>query len=53
MQNARLDETQAGVRIAGRNINNPNVLYPPGAYCVQGRGRPTVSQDINQQKRAR
>ena len=23
MQNARLDETQAGVRIAGRNINNP------------------------------
>ena len=23
MQNARLDEIQAGVRIAGRNINNP------------------------------
>ena len=23
MQNARLDETQAGIKIAGRNINNP------------------------------
>ena len=22
-QNARLDETQAGIKIAGRNINNP------------------------------
>ena len=22
MQNARLDETQAGIKIAGRNINN-------------------------------
>ena len=25
MQNARLDETQAGIKIAGRNINN--LLY--------------------------
>ena len=23
MQNARLDEAQAGIKIAGRNINNP------------------------------
>ena len=24
MQNARLDEAQAGIKIAGRNINNPS-----------------------------
>ena len=25
MQNARLDEAQAGIKIAGRNINNPQI----------------------------
>ena len=29
MQNARLDETQAGVNIAGRNINNFNIQMTP------------------------
>ena len=29
MQNARLDETQAGVKIAGRNINNFNMQMTP------------------------
>ena len=33
MQNARLDEAQAGIKIAGRNINNlryANENYPSG-----------------------
>ena len=29
MQNAWLDETQAGVKIAGRNINNLNIHMTP------------------------
>ena len=27
MQNARLDETQAGIKVAGRNINNLRYAY--------------------------
>ena len=27
MQNARLDEAQAGIKIAGRNINNLRYAY--------------------------
>ena len=29
MQNARLDEVQAGIKIARRNINNPNIQMTP------------------------
>ena len=29
MENARLDEAQAGVKIAGRNINNLRYAYDP------------------------
>ena len=29
MQNAQLDEAQAGIRIAGRNINNPDMQMTP------------------------
>ena len=27
MRNARLDEAQAGIKIAGRNINNPKIQF--------------------------
>ena len=29
MQNARLDEAQAGIKIAGRNINNSDMQMTP------------------------
>ena len=30
MRNAELEETQAGIKIAGRNINNPDMqMIPP------------------------
>ena len=29
MQNARLDESQAGIKIAGRNINNLDMQMKP------------------------
>ena len=29
MRNARLDEVQAGIKIARRNINNPNIQMTP------------------------
>ena len=30
MRNARLDKAQAGIKIAGRNINNPDMqMIPP------------------------
>ena len=29
MQNAQLDEAQAGIKIAGRNINNPDMQMIP------------------------
>ena len=34
MQNARLDETQAGIKIAGRNINN--LIYPDDTTFMAG-----------------
>ena len=33
--NARLDEAQAGIRIAGRNINN--LRYADDTTCIYGR----------------
>ena len=32
MQNARLDEAQAGIKIAGRNINNLNMQMTPSLW---------------------
>ena len=32
MQNVRLDESQAGIKIAGRNVNNPR--YVDGTTLV-------------------
>ena len=34
MQNARLDETQAGIKIAGRNINN--LIYADDTTFMAG-----------------
>ena len=36
MRNARLDEVQAGIKIAGRNINN-NLRYADDTTCIYGR----------------
>ena len=33
MQNARLDETQAGIKIAGRNIKTSEIQMAP-CFCV-------------------
>ena len=32
MQNARIDEAQAGIKIAGRNINN--LIYADDTICI-------------------
>ena len=37
MRNARLEEAQAGIRIAGRNINN--LRYADTPLCVPGQKR--------------
>ena len=34
MQNARLDEVQAGIKIAGRNINN--LIYADNTFLIAG-----------------
>ena len=34
MRNARLEEAQAGIKIAGRNINNLRCIYMPVLCCV-------------------
>ena len=38
MKNARLDEAQAGIRIAGKNINDPRYANDP-TLKVEGRGK--------------
>ena len=38
MQNARLDEAQAGIKIAGRNINNLRYADDTPPYGRNGRG---------------
>ena len=38
MQNARLDEAQVGIKIAGRNINNSNMQLTPPLYSRKQRG---------------
>ena len=37
MQNVRLDESQAGIKIAGRNVNNPR--YADGITLVTESGK--------------
>ena len=39
MQNAGLDETQAGIKIAGRNINNRRILDPTKKRYPMSKGK--------------
>ena len=48
MRNARLNEAQAGIKIAGRNINN---LRYAGYYHPNGRKRRGTKETLDESKR--
>ena len=42
MQNARLEESQAGIKTAGRNINNVNLTYADATTLMAESEEPLV-----------
>ena len=49
MRNAGLEETQAGIKIAGRNINNLNIRDTKGIFHIKmGSKKDTNGMDLTE-----